>query len=241
MRYRRTDLWILMLTLAPMLALAQPAKFFVKADKFFSTHVKDGLVDYETIVKDPAPLNELVGLIAVTDLSEANTDSRKAFYINSYNLLVIKTIVDNFPMKSPLDLKTFFSGARFTVAGEQLSLDDIEHKKLLDATGDPRLHMALVCGALGCPPLAPFAYKPDQVDKQLDIQAHTALNDPDFIRVDTTQHMAQLSQIFFWYRRDFVIKGPGILEFINKYRDIPIPADYTLAKYTYDWALNIQP
>ena len=82
--------------------------FFEASNEFFKTYVNDGRVNYKEIKKNPEVLNELVELskgIVVTKDDESNY---QAFWINGYNIQVIKGIVDNYPVKSPLDIYGFF-------------------------------------------------------------------------------------------------------------------------------------
>lgn len=225
-------LWLLALSVQ---AQGQQLEGFLdKADAFFRTHVQNQRVDYATIHSNPATLNELVDIIANVDLEGYTLQQRKAFGINSYNLLVIKNVVDHYPIQSPLKVSGFFDGIKVTVAGKKTTLNNYEKKELLQRYGDGRLHFVLVCAAVSCPPLANFAYRPDQLDAQLDAQTKTALNDPTFIRVDDFAGTVALSQIFEWYASDF---KPDVATFINTYRDQKLPGAKP-SYYTYDWTLN---
>jgi len=126
------------------------------------------------------------------------------------------------------------------VAGELLTLENIEKQKLMAVYKDPRLHFVLVCGALGCPQLADFAYWPKQLDKQIEERTRKTLNSSYFIRVDSDNKNVLLSQIFKWYASDFLDKSSSIVSFINQYRTNPIPSEYSLDYYEYDWSINIK-
>ena len=73
--------------------------FFSLTDQFLKTHVKNGAVDYETIYAEPTALNDILHLASTLSISKDNK-SYKAFWINAYNLAVIKGIIDNYPLKS---------------------------------------------------------------------------------------------------------------------------------------------
>jgi len=94
----------------------------------------------------------------------------------------------------------------------------------------------LVCGALGCPPLANFAYTPALLEAQLESQTRLALNDPNFIRSNGKQ--VQLSKIFQWYSKDFGGSNAAMIEFINIYRTQKISAGTKIGYYEYDWTIN---
>jgi len=101
---------------------------------------------------------------------------------------------------------------------------------------DPRIHFAVVCAALGCPQLTNYAYKPEYLDKQLDVVTSKSLNRDYFIRIRPSQQKVEISKIFEWYRSDF--GENNILTFINKYRDKKIPESFEVVYYEYDWNLN---
>lgn len=211
------------------------ASFFDHTDIFLKTYVHHGLVHYAAIHQDPAALQALVHEIEQTDPLPWDEKTRKAFYINAYNILVIKGIIDRYPIRSVQNAADFFEQKQYRIGGRSCSLNELEKEWLLAAYPDARLHFVLVCGAVGCPPITDFAYRPEQLDAQLAQQTRLALNDPNFIRVDDDAKQAALSQIFNWYGADF---NHNPLSFINGYRSKSISADYELRFYDYDWSLN---
>ncbi|MEM7381060.1 MAG: DUF547 domain-containing protein, partial [Bacteroidota bacterium] len=104
--------------------------FFNKADTFFKTYVKDGRVSYKDIKANPAALDELLQLAKGITVSENDAANYQAFWINSYNLLVIKGIVDSYPVKSPLDIGGFFDKKKYDIGGTSTTLNDLENKLL---------------------------------------------------------------------------------------------------------------
>ncbi|WP_299361612.1 DUF547 domain-containing protein [Winogradskyella sp.] len=218
--------------------------FFAKTNTFLKTHVKNGKVDYKTIHKDQSTLDELLKIadgISV-EASDANPDSYRnyqAFWINAYNISVIKGIIDNYPTKSPLDHKGFFDKTTYSLAGKNITLNDIEHKLLRAKFNDARFHFVLVCGALGCPPLISEAYMPNTLNAQLDQQTKIALNGT-FLKVNTKKKKVEASEIMKWYKEDFTIDGMSEIDFINQYRREKIPDNYKLSYFTYNWNLNKQ-
>lgn len=221
-------------------AKAQKNEFFGLSDQFFKTYVdKTGNVDYKALVKEKALLNKLADLIANYELKGVSTAEIKAFYTNTYNILVIKQIVDRYPIKGPLAVSGFFDRIKNKVAGEQLTLNQVEKDKNLYTTGDERLHFALVCGAKGCPPLANFAFTPENIESQLEDRTYLALNNNQFIRENGAK--TEISQIFSWYKADFENKNfKDIKVYLNKYRKNQIPEKSKIVYYEYDWNLNIQ-
>ncbi|MFH6603495.1 DUF547 domain-containing protein [Maribacter algicola] len=211
--------------------------FFLSADTFLKTHVKDGRVDYKAIKDNSSQLNELLDMAEKIAPSSKNKEEYQAFWINGYNLLVIKGIVENYPLKSPLDVSGFFDKTKHTIAGETITLNDIENKRLRAVfPEEPRFHFVLVCGGLGCPPIIASAYKPETLDAQLETQTKSALNDPNFIQVN--KNKVKISQIFEWYKGDFTQDGQSLVDFINKYRSEKLPEKVKVSYYPYDWSLN---
>ncbi len=212
-------------------------EFFTQADTFFNTYIKDGSVDYKSIVKDPSSINELLDIAKKINFSEDNAVDYQAFWINGYNLLVIKSIVDNYPIKSPLDKIGFFDLKKHEIGGELITLNDIEHIMLRAVfPKEPRFHFVLVCAGLGCPPIIKNAYMPSTLDAQLEKQTSLALNNPAFIQVD--KNKVKISQIFEWYKSDFTKDGRSLVDFINQYRTEKLPEKVKVSFYTYNWALN---
>ena len=214
--------------------------FFKQADIFFKKYVHNGLVDYNTLATQP---NELISLVRYMESVDFNTgkphrDYVKAFWINAYNLTTIKSVVFKYPLASPLDDTNFFTGEKHNVAGEQLTLGDIEKKKLINPFNDERIHFVIVCAAKGCPKLTNFAYSPDKLESQILSQTKKSMNDDYFIRVSLAAEKVEVSEIFDWYKSDFTNTGEDILSYINQYRNSPIPSGFSLEHYTYDWALN---
>jgi len=214
--------------------------FFSKADLFLRTHVTNGLVDYNAIKSGPQSLNALVNMMADTELSAASQSEKKAFWINAYNITMIISVIDNMPMKSPLDVPGLFDSKKHKIAGEMMTLNDLEKKKLLEVHHDARIHFVLVCGAKGCPTLLSGAYLPGRLESQIMTQTKLALNDPRFIRADSRSRRVSLSEIFKWYEADFTTGGMTVLQYVNQFRTAPIPSDYKVDYYEYDWSLNIK-
>lgn len=224
-----------------LLAFKGPAQdvssFFNKADAFFKTHVSNGSVGYSNIHSNQEGLDDLLSLAADISVSEADVKTYQAFWINAYNLSVIKGIIDNYPTKSPLDNAGFFDKTSYHLGGKDITLNSIEHTLLRAKFKDARFHFVLVCGAIGCPPLINRAYLPSTLDTQLETQTTIALNG-SFLRVNTKKKRVQGSEIMKWYKEDFTRDGMTEIDFINRYRIEKIPDNFKLTYFTYNWSLN---
>lgn len=212
--------------------------FFLKTDSFLKKNTSIGKVDYQSIKNEATSLNDILEIASKIDLTKLNENNAKAFWINAYNLTLIKAIVDKYPVKSPLDIAGLFDKSTYLIAGKKYTLNDIENKIIRPKYNDARIHFVLVCGANGCPPIINAAYLPETLDEQLNKQTKLALNNPNFIRVNSASKKVALSQIFEWYKSDFISKGKNEIDFINQYREIEIDSKYKTSYYTYDWTLN---
>lgn len=227
---------LLFIILLPHLLQAQ--SFFGSVNQFLIDHVDEGKVDYANLKNNPETLNQLAISISEFFLSNQSEDYFTAFYINAYNIMVIKQVVDNYPINSPKDVPGFFDQTVFTIAGERLTLDQIEFEKLIGLTGDPRIHFALGCAASSCPFLYDQAYTPDQLQQQLDFRAQLIIDRPNYVEVDKSRRVVRVNKIFDWYGDQFKTQNLSILEYINQFRFYDVPTDYSIEYLEYDWTLN---
>lgn len=213
--------------------------FLSKADAFFNTNVSEGKVAYSKIHLNQEGLNNVLKLAEGISVSKSDAKNYQAFWINAYNLSVIKGIVDNYPTNSPLDNAGFFDKTTHNLGGKQITLNDIENKLLRANFKDPRFHFVLVCGALGCPPLISEAYLPSTLNAQLELQTKKAVNG-SFIIVNTKKKRVQVSQIMEWYKEDFTMNGTSEVDFINKYRTDKLEGKFKISYFAYNWKVNKQ-
>ncbi|MDG1730163.1 MAG: DUF547 domain-containing protein [Algibacter sp.] len=231
---------IVVVTLISLEGFSQDLNTFLsKADVFFKTNVEHGKVAYSKIHSSQDELNSILKIAEGISVSKNDAYNYQAFWINAYNLAVIKGVIDNYPMNSPLDNSGFFDETTYSLAGKKITLNDIEHKLLRGNFKDPRFHFVLVCGAVGCPPLISQAYLPDTLNVQLDIQTKTAING-SFLRVNVKKKRVQASQIMEWYKEDFTMNGESEIDFINTYRTEKLDSKFKLSYFPYDWKVNNQ-
>lgn len=218
-------------------------------DQLLKRHVKQGRVGYEGVRADESVLERYLAMLKTTDAAKLpSQDTQLAFWINTYNACVVKGVLDHYPLRSVKDVNGFFDRIRYRVAGQDLSLDEIEHQGR--GLGDSRIHFALVCASVSCPPLRPEAYVPERLDAQLDEQARLFLRDPTKGARLENQTL-WLSQIFTWFKGDFVrsklpaflIPDEKLLPAIEPYLDpqlvTAIRSKWRVIKFLeYDWSLN---
>lgn len=219
-----------------VVAAQDTSEFISRTDAFLKANVKNGLVDYKNIHGNPSELDMLLKMAEAISVSTTNAEDYQAFWINAYNLAVIQGVINNYPLKSPLDVNGFFDKTTYNLGGTAITLNDIENKMLrAKFPKEARFHFVLVCGGLGCPPIIDSAYKPATLDEQLTRQTTKALNNPDFIQVN--KNKVKISQIFEWYKGDFEHSG-NVVDFINTYKSEQLPEKVKVSYYPYDWTLN---
>lgn len=185
----------------------------------------------------------------------SDLDTQLAFWINLYNALTIRQVLERYPISSIrpsflgipnwIAFLRFFETQIFTLGEERYSLNRIEHGVLRGKYKEPRIHFALVCASIGCPLLRSQAYQPDQIQDQLNEDVRRFINNPDKVRLDSgsdsRSKILHCSKIFKWYRRDFLSVSPSVQDYIYYYRDQVLPAirAITPIRYLpYDWSLN---
>lgn len=231
-------LFIFLITFLIIPSMAVSQTYFDRVNSFLVREIVFGLVNYADLQKDTKELDQLVTEIATMNLRDSSQNYKTAFYLNAYNILVIKQIRDNYPINKPLDVKGFFKSNKFTIAREQLTLDEIEFRKLFDPTKDPRIHFALGCGARSCPFLYDNAFTPQHVEEQLQFRAELIIDRPNYVLVDDQKKTVTLNKIFDWYEDQFTSAEGSLIQYINKYRFYPVPADFVVNFQEYDWSLN---
>ncbi len=186
-----------------------------------------------------------LGKVRVASLNRAE---QKAFWINLYNALTVRVILDHHPVRSIRDIDIspgFWSdgpwGAKLaTIEGEKVSLDDIEHRILRPIWKDPRIHYAVNCASLGCPDLLPEPFTAENTERLLEAAARRFVNHPRGVRPDGTRLF--LSSIYDWFRGDFGPGDRGAIPHLIRYAN-PDLARFLRefrgsVAYGYDWRLN---
>ena len=182
----------------------------------------------------------LAELAAVTqaEFDKFSGDQQLAYLINTYNAYQLKQVIDNYPIKSIKDVGSFFSSPWskefFTLFGEPASLDHVEHGLIRTIFDEPRIHFAVNCASISCPPLMPEAFVADKLDTQLETATFNFLMDAQANRLEGDT--LYVSKIFDWYEEDF---SQGVVEFVGKYRPEWLEGGKPDLSYTsYDWNLN---
>lgn len=207
------------------------------------------LVNYGVVsAGDKAALDGYLRSLAGTPVSSLNQREQFAYWLNLYNALTVKVILDRFPVRSIRDIDIspgFFSngpwGAKLiSIEGEQVSLDDIEHRILRPIWRDPRIHYGVNCASIGCPNLPIGAFTAANLDAKLNDAAVTFINHPRAAQVQGDR--VYVSSIYDWFEEDFGGNDAGVISHLRQYAQSGLASQ--LAGVTgisgdgYDWSLN---
>lgn len=206
-----------------------------------SKHVEDGYVDYPSISKS-TDFQRYLSLIANKTHFNSNAEAL-SFWINGYNALAIKGILDG---RSPLSFFGkigYFYNAEYTINGRNINLYNLEHDIIIPI-GEPRIHFALNCASASCPKLNNAVYQADTLEAQLEQVAYRFINDQHHNRFDLKTKTAYLSKIFDWFEDDFANHAGSVQNYLALYiQDQQISnalADkaFNIQYLEYDWSLN---
>jgi len=188
-------------------------------------------------------LEKYIAYLSKTNWPALNRDDQLAGWINFYNALSMKLVIDKPPnrrLKRKLRYPERDSGPfldkQVTVLDVPLSVHDIR-EILLTGWADPRIHYSLVGPAGGGPSINPVPYRGADVDQQLDAAAKRFINSRRGILIRRNNVYA--SRLFQWFRSDFGGTDSAILDHVRHYADADLLADLeartTIAEYRYNW------
>jgi hypothetical protein len=223
---------------SPKIGSTTPAKGF---SEVLRQHVTSGVVDYAAFGEHP-DFAAFVDHVATNKVDSQPLNEKLAFYINAYNALAIKGILDGRSPKNFFTRIGYFRGAKYSITGTQYSLHDFEHK-VIRPLGEARIHFALVCAAKSCPPLRSEAYTAGKLNRQLDEQARIFLNNSAKNAFDLAERKARISKIFDWFEEDFSVGGT-LQQYLSQFVDDPTIAQalaenqFAIEFMDYNWSLN---
>jgi len=135
-----------------------------------------------------------------------------AFWINAYNALVLRTVIDHYPIQrhsnaypqhSIRQISGAFERLTHKVGGRTVTLDQIE-QNILSAFGDPRVYVALGRGSEDGGRLRSEAFTADRLETQLTEAAAECITRQQCARIDPTGDRVVISPLFSWREKDFV-------------------------------------
>lgn len=198
---------------------------------------------------DKKALKAYVDNLAATSVSRLNRAEQMAFWINLYNALTISVVLDHWPVSSIRDIDIspglFADGPwakkLVTIEDQEVSLNDIEHRILRPIWKDARIHYAVNCASIGCPDLAPKAYRATTLNADLDSAAVAYINDARGARFDPQGDLV-VSKIYTWFVDDFGGSTETVLAHLRRYaqgtKRGQLEKTQAILGHDYDWRIN---
>jgi len=215
-------------------------------DQVLNEHVIDGRVNYAGINTDPRFRQYLNKLKQADPDSYTNKEEKLVFWINAYNALAIKGILDGLSPSSFFGRISFFKTTDYEVGGKTINLYDLE-RDIIIPFGEPRIHFAIICASMSCPKLRSEAYIKSSLHEQLDENTKSFINNQNRNQFDVSKKRAKLSKIFDWFDQDFKKHSGSVQKYIAQYIIDPevgglLRKDgFEVKHLKYDWSLNGMP
>lgn len=226
-------------------------------DTFLKTYVVESddqisRVKYSAVtVSDKKALAQYLQQLQSMKVRAYGKDEQLAYWINLYNALTVKVVLDAYPVDSIRDINlggVFASGpwgeALLKIEGQELSLNNIEHGILRPIWKDARVHYAVNCASIGCPNLQMEAFTASNVERLLDVGAKQYINHARGVRFDKKGEL-HLSSIYKWFYGDFVgeaYNDKALIKHLSLFAEgevlLKLKKLKRVESYGYDWRLN---
>ena len=219
---------------------------------FLSTYgVRDGdinLIRYSAVTaEDKISLDRYIAELSKFGPPSGSDEEIMAYWFNLYNAETISVILDNYPVKSIREIGGSFvskgpwGDKSLTVAGQKMSLNNIEHDTVRAQYDEPRVHYAFNCASISCPNIKLSAWEAETFEADLSAAATAYIDSDRGVAVDDKGRLT-VSSIFKWYKGDFGGNEAGVLTHLENYATgdtkAAIGAAGKVKKYDYDWDLN---
>ena len=224
----------------------QPWQNFL--DQYLVTENGDTYVMYAKVTpQDKVALDQAIATYAHINILNYNKDQQFAYWINMYNMLTVRVILNHPNVTSIRQINAgWLWGTKVwdtpvaTIMGKSVTLNDIEHRIIRPIWNDPRIHAAVNCASISCPNLSKTVYEGEKINSQLDQAFSAWVNSPKGVILRNNTLL--LSQIFNWYGSDFG-DARQMRDYIAKYTKNPtitnaLKGDNPIGFQRYDWGLN---
>jgi hypothetical protein len=218
--------------------------------------------DYAAATDQEQTLQKLANqreALAAFELSSLEGEAESvAFWINAYNFFMLDQILMERPdgelVESVWDyggrvnpfVDNVFEREKFVIDGKEYSLNQMEKGILLgdDYAGkgwkDARVHFAVNCASVGCPPLRDAIYTADNLEGLLADNTRRAFLTDYHLKVEGKT--LYVSELFKWYEDDFKEAAGSRKGFIQEWVDSSLAERVAQTSTTefidYDWSLN---
>jgi hypothetical protein len=180
-------------------------------DQVLDLYVRGGDVYYRALKSDRGKLDGYVNQLGTATVDKRPREEQIAFWLNAYDALVLRTVIDHYPIagraadypaKSIRQIPGAFERTPHRVAGRSLTLDQIE-KEVLPEFHDPRVYFALGRGAVGGGRLRSEAFVPARLEEQLAEVAAECVTRAQCAQLDHESGKMAVSSIFSWHEKEF--------------------------------------
>ncbi|MGK0398640.1 MAG: hypothetical protein ACJA0I_000934 [Gammaproteobacteria bacterium] len=215
----------------------------------FVTPTKDGINHFaysKFQMDEKKQLQAYILGLSKTPIRQYNRDEQMAYWINLYNAITVNLILDNYPIASIRDIKSgFFSFGPWDkklimIDGEEMSLNDIEHRILRPIWQDPRIHYAVNCASIGCPNLQSNAFTAANTQALLNVAAVEFINHHRAAQVKKGK--LRVSSIYKWYKVDFGGTDASIINHLRQYAEPQLAEQLrnieSIDDDYYNWSIN---
>lgn len=226
-----------------------------RAGKTFDHDLLDGLlrkdvgeggwVDYSALRADAGTLDAYLRSLAEVAFDDLGRDETLALLINAYDAFTLRLILDHYHIASIKDLPAAerWDQHRWRIGANVYSLNEIEHREIRARFREPRVHFALVCAAVGCPPLRNEVYTGARLEAQLEDQARYVHRHDRWFRFDPEQNEVFLTRLYAWYGGDFEQAAGSVLTLAARYSaqlEAAVRGEQPprIEWLDYDWKLN---
>jgi len=205
--------------------------------------------DYAGVtIADRVTLGRYIAALAALPIDDYDRAEQMAYWINLYNALTVYVVLTHYPVDSIRDIDVspgLFSDGPWdrplvTVAGEDLTLNNIEHRILRPIWRDPRIHYAVNCASIGCPNLQPEPFTGANIEDVLERAARDYVNSARGVEVG--RYGLVVSSIYVWFQEDFGTGDDDVIDHLIRYAEPDLAAELRrvgkLADHRYDWSLN---
>lgn len=197
---------------------------------------------------DKAALQAYIEALEAIQVTGYNRNEQLAYWLNLYNAVTIKVVLDHYPVKTirDIDISGFLKNGPWqkelvTVEATALTLDDIEHAILRPIWKDPRIHYGVNCASVGCPNLQTSAFTGKTVSAQLDAGAKAFVNSTRGVEI-SKRGTVSVSSIYSWFAYDFGNSEEGVIQHLVQFANPDLAEKLTkagrLSDTHYDWSLN---
>lgn len=206
-----------------------------------------GRVDFDALATRRSDLDAFVAWVAsVSPASDPqlfpSRNARIAHHLNAYNALAMYNVLEAGQPTTLAGLAKldFFVLRKLTVGGERMSLLDYEND-IIRAEGDARVHFALNCMAVSCPRLPRTPFRAASLEETLDREARRFFAESRNLRVDDQARSVTFSEILDFFSEDFLAEAPSLAAYVSRYTSRPVPEEYVVSFFDYDWTVNHTP